>query len=107
MDVGPLEAKPLRFPPGRVEIRFDEPHRQAYRAIYARYQTFLDPNLPVLRERDLDGRPVKLTRAQLDALNRAFALLAGVSRVDGKPRNVYEAQERHKSRQTKKIQFLS
>lgn len=107
MDVEPLEGKSVRFPPGRVEVRFDESRRQAYRAIYARYHTFLDPDLPVLRERDLDGRAIKLTRAQLAALNSAFARLATVSKVDGKPGSVYEAQARVKSRQTKKIQYLS
>lgn len=104
MDIEPVSGKRLRFPPGHVEIRLNEDHERAYRALYARYRTVID-GLPVLRERDFDGRPVKVTRAQLDALNRAFASLGEVA----KPRTAtaFAQQEQTKNRLFKKLQYLS
>ncbi len=102
MEIEPVEAKPLRFPPGRYEVRLDDGHRQAYRRLYQRYQSFLT-GLPVLRERDFDGRPVRVTKRQLDALTEAFAKLNEERRAS----SVFEKQEEATTRLFKKTQFLS
>jgi hypothetical protein len=99
----PIEGNPVRFPPGRVEIRLDERHKSAYRRLYARYQSIL-AGLPVLRARDFDGRAVKVTPSELDALNRAFASL----QPDGAaPENAFARQEASRTKLFKRLQFLS
>lgn len=100
----PVAGTPLRFPPGRVEVRLGADHRSLYRRLYARYRTILD-GLPVLREdRDFDGRPVRMTRAQLDALNAAFAALEAPRH----PRDgVFGDQEAQKTSLFKRTLFLS
>ena len=99
----PIIGTPVRFPPGRVAIRLSEDHRSAYRRLYARYCTILD-GLPVLRDRDFDGRLVKVSRAQLDALNRAFSSLDQPPAAEtGTP---FEAQEHAKNRLYRKTQYL-
>jgi hypothetical protein len=104
MDIETVVGRPVRFPPGRLAVRLDELHKLAYNRLYARYRTLLD-DLPVLRERDFDGRPVHLKAAQLQALNRGFASLADDA---GTPvLGVFDGQERSKSHLSKKIQFLS
>jgi hypothetical protein len=102
--IEPIEGTRVRFPPGRVAIRLDERHRRAYRALYARYGTIL-LDMPVLRERDFGGRPVKVTPRQLDALNNAFASLQEA----GEPAagDAFEAQERGRTRLFKRLQHLS
>jgi hypothetical protein len=104
MPYEPITGKPVRFPPGRVEVRLDAGHRSLYRRIYAAYRTILD-GLPVLREdRDFDGRAVRMTPAQLEALNRAFAAAsAEPSDSDG----VFGAQEAGRTGLFKRLQFLS
>ena len=99
----PIVGKPVRFPPGRVRVHLDAGQRSTYRALYARYRTFLD-DLPVLRDRDFDGRGVLMTEAQLEALNRG---LASVAASDTNTQGVFDAQERAKSRLFKKLQYLS
>ena len=69
MDIEPIEGKPVRFPPGRLEIRLDERHRLAYRRLYQHYRSFLS-EMPVLRERDFNGRPIKATYRTYDPLTR-------------------------------------
>jgi hypothetical protein len=103
MEIQPVTARPVRFPPGRVSVYLDESHRLAYKWLYARYRTLVD-DLPVLRERDFGGKPVMMTRAQLEALNRGFASLN-----DAGPPNlsVFDRQEQSKSRMSKKVQYLS
>jgi hypothetical protein len=100
----PVTGRPVRFPPGRVEVKLDERHRRAYRELYARYRTLLD-DLPVLRDRDFDGRSVKLTPRQLEALNEAFASLeqAPAPRT-GDP---FDGQEQGRTGLFKRIQYLS
>jgi hypothetical protein len=100
----PISGKPVRWPPGRVEIRLSEAHRNAYRALYARYQSIL-AGLPVLRDRDFDGRPVKVKPAQLEALNRALASLGELPK--GPIGTAYASQEAAKSRRFKRLQYLS
>ena len=101
--IEPVVGAPVRFPPGRVAIRLDERHRSAYRRLYAAYRTILD-GLPVLCERDFDGRAVKVTPAQLEALNAAFA---GLSAGEAKPGSVFEAQESARTKLFKRLQHLS
>jgi len=104
MDIEPISGERVRIPPGRVRIRLNEDHKRAYRALYARYRTVID-GLPVLRDRDFNGRGVTVTQAQLDALNRAFASLGEA----GKPRmtTAFAQQEQTKNRLFKKLQYLS
>lgn len=104
MEYSPIQGKTVRFPPGRVQIQLTPEHRIGYRALYARYQSILG-GLPVLRERDFDGRNVLVTAAQLEALNGAFAKLAG---QDGShPATAFESQEEARRRLFKRLQYLS
>jgi hypothetical protein len=99
-----IEGKPVRFPPGKVAITLDQDRLMDYRRLYARSATDL-AGLPKLRDRDFDGRTVKISPSELDALNRAFARLhAPASRQTG---TVFEAQERNKTRLFKRLQHLS
>ena len=102
MEIGPVEAKPLRFPPGRFEIRLDDRQRQAYRQLYQKYQSFLT-GMPVLRERDFDGRPIRVTGSELGALNAAFARL----NEQRDSTSVFGNQEEATTRLFKKTQYLS
>jgi hypothetical protein len=104
MELEPLRGKPVRIPPGHVAVKLSHEYRRAYRALYAHYGTVLE-GLPVLRERDFDGRTVKLKAEQLEALNRALARLAG-TKPEG-ARGAFEAQERTKNRLFKRLQYLS
>ncbi len=101
--IEPITGKALRFPPGRVEIKLDAPHRSAYRALYARYQSY-NAGLPVLRERDFDGRSVKVTQQELDALNAAFASLSVTSE---RGESAFGGQESTKTKLYKRTQYLS
>lgn len=104
VEIEPVQGTPVRIPPGRVAIRLSEAHRNAYRRLYNSYQTHL-AGLPVLRDRDFDGRAVKVTAAQLEALNRAFAGL--VDEADKGSGAVFEAQADARSRLFKRTQYLS
>ena len=104
MSIEPVAGKPLRIPPGFVKVRLNGDHRRAYRHLYARYGTILD-GLPVLREdRDFDGRPVRMRRSQLEALNRAFAALDAESSPGP---SVFDAQQHGKTRLFKRLLYLS
>ena len=103
MALAPLAGKPVRIPPGRVEVRLNAEHRRIYRALYAGYRTIID-GLPALRDRDFDGRAVKMPPNQLEALNRAFASFdAPAASAAG----VFDAQESQKTSLFKRLQFLS
>ena len=104
MKIEPVQGTPARFPPGRVAIRLGAQHQLAYRRLYNEYRTILD-GLPVLRDRDFDGRAVKVTPGQAEALNRAFASLAEVP--PARAGAVFEAQADARSRLFKRIQYLS
>ncbi|MBI5285727.1 MAG: hypothetical protein HY874_11595 [Chloroflexi bacterium] len=104
MAIEPVSGQPARFPPGRVVIRLGEEHRRAYRTLYGHYRTVID-GLPVLRERDFDGRAVRVTAAQLAALNRAFAALPEPGEARGT--SAFSAQEQAKNRLFKRLQYLS
>jgi hypothetical protein len=99
----PVVGTPVRIPPGRVQVRLNDAHRRAYRTLYARYRTVID-GLPALRDRDFDGRPVRITPSQLEALNNALADLAG---VDQPRTGVFDAQEAGRTRLFKRLQHLS
>jgi hypothetical protein len=103
MDFQPIEGRPVRFPPGRVEVRLAPEHRRLYRALYARYRTIID-GLPILRDRDFDGRAIRITPAQLEALNAAFAALSA-SKPSGE--GTFGAQEAGRTGLFKRLQYLS
>lgn len=103
MPYEPIVGAPLRFPPGRVAVRLEEGHRLAYRRLYQHYQSVL-AGLPVLRDRDFDGRAVRMTARELAALNRA---LAGLEAPVDAPQDPFEAQEQVRTRLFKRLQFLS
>lgn len=94
----------MRWPPGRVQIRLTQEHRNAYRGLYAHYQSIL-AGLPVLRDRDFGGRPVTVKPAQLAALNRALATLSEPPK--GLIGSAYASQEAARSRLFKRLQYLS
>ncbi|MEX2245058.1 MAG: hypothetical protein WEC75_00045 [Dehalococcoidia bacterium] len=104
MALQPIEGTPLRFPPGRVEVRLDASYLHPYMTLYGRYRSYLE-GLPVLRERDFEGRPMKLSQQQLASLNRALRSLNGAAAKP--PRSAFEAQEASKTRLSKRLQHLS
>ena len=104
MEIPPIEAKSGGLRPGRVTVHLGEEHRRAYEVLYGQYRTIFD-SLPVLREQDFDGRAVSMTKAELGALNEAFASLAKPEElVSDSP---FERQERAKQRLFKRLQYLS
>jgi hypothetical protein len=103
MEFEPIVGKPVRFPPGRVEVRLNAGHHRAYRTLYARYATNTD-GLPVLRDRDFDGRSVKMAPAQLEALNAAFRALTEDA---ARGASAFGAQEAGRTGLFKRLQFLS
>ena len=104
MELPPIEAKSGGLRPGRVSVQLGPEHRRGYELLYGQYRTIFD-SLPVLRERDFGGRPISMTRAQLEALNRAFASLAGPE--EPAAASPFEAQDRTKRRLFKRLQYLS
>ena len=71
---------------------------------YARASTDLF-GLPALRERDFDGREVKLSRDELDRLNDALARYGAPPEPE--TGSVFETQERYKTALFKRLQYLS
>ena len=104
MEVPPVEPKSNGLRLGRVTVHLGPEHRKAYEVLYSQYRTIFD-SLPVLQERDFDGRAVSMTKAQLEGLNRAFASLAKPAEPDGM--SPFEIQERAKRRLFKRLQYLS
>lgn len=104
MEVPPIEAKSGGLRPGRVTIRLDAEHRRAYEVLYSQYRTIFD-SLPVLRERDFDGRPVTVTKAQFEALQQAFASLAAPEQAASD--SPFARQAQAKQRLFKRLQHLS
>lgn len=99
-----IQGRPALFPPGMVTIKLTPAHRSAYRRLYALSATDL-AGLPKLRDRDFDGRPVKVAQRELDALNRALAGLQGPPPAAAG--SAFEAQERSRTRLFKRLQHLS
>lgn len=104
MEIPPIEAKSGGLRPGRVRVRLGPEHRKAYEVLYSHYGTIFD-SLPVLGERDFEGRAVSMTKAQLAALIQGFAGLSEAE--EASPESPFEAQERVKRRLFKRLQFLS
>lgn len=104
MVLAPIEGKPVRFPPGKIAVRLTQEHWRAYRELYASYQSIL-AGLPVLRERDFDGRRVLMSPQQLESLNGALASLDGPP--GGKPGSAFGSQEASRSGLFKRLQYLS
>lgn len=103
MEYEPISGTPTRFPPGRVRIRLSQGYRRPYRTLYARYQSIL-AGVPVLRDRDFDGRTFTITATELDALNRALGVLGN----DSSPGEAaFSSQEAGRSRLFKRLQYLS
>ncbi len=102
----PIIGTPARVPRGHVAVRLDAAYRLPYRRLYRRYQTQL-AGLPVLRDRDFDGRVVKMRPEELAALNTALAGFLGGSRDGTAPATPFTAQERTRTRLFKRLQFLS
>lgn len=101
----PIVGTPVRIPPGHVAVRLDARYRLPYRRLYRRYQTEL-AGLPVLRDRDFDGRVVKMRGQELEALNVALARVLGGA-TDGRRPTPFGAQERVRTSLFKRLQFLS
>jgi hypothetical protein len=104
MDIPPVEAKSSGLRPGRVIVRLTAEHRRAYEIVYAQYRSIFD-SLPVLRERDFDGRPVRMTRTEFDSLSRAFASLSAPETTASE--SPFAHQERAKQQLFKRLQYLS
>jgi hypothetical protein len=104
MEFQSIQGQPVRFPPGKVAIKLKPELWLPYKRLYARAGTSLS-RLPRLRERDFDGRTVKITPTELASLNRGLARLqAPRKRETG---TVFEAQEQGKTRLFKRPQYLS
>ncbi|MEX2225997.1 MAG: hypothetical protein WEB52_06065 [Dehalococcoidia bacterium] len=104
MEHRPIEGRPVRFPPGKVAVTLGKERQSDYRRLYSRASTDL-AGLPALRDRDFDGRTVKIAQSELDALNRALAGLQTPPPREGQ--SVFRAQERNKTRLFKRLQHLS
>jgi hypothetical protein len=104
MSLEPITGTAVRFPPGRIAVRLGPQYLLPYQRLYKHYQTQVTA-LPILRTQDFDGRVVKLTPAQLDALNAAFATYG--EPTNGSGGDVFAAQERGRTRLFKRTQFLS
>ena len=105
MEFEPIKGKRALVPPGMLAVKLDPALWQPYRRLHQAYQSYLS-GLPMLAERDFDGkRAVKMTPRQLEALNAAFANLAGDDESQG--RTVFEAQGQARSKLFKRLQYLS
>lgn len=99
-----ITGTPVRFPPGRIAVRLGPQYLLPYQRLYKHYQTQVT-DLPILRTQDFDGRVVKLTPAQVDALNEAFDRYGAPT--NGVGGDVFAAQERGRTKLFKRTQFLS
>jgi len=104
MPFEPIQGRPLRFPPGRVEIHLGPDRLLEYKRLYALSSTDL-AGLPKLRDRDFDGRAVSVSKRELDALNAALVRLHAPSPRD--TGSVFEAQEQTRTRLIKRTLYLS
>lgn len=105
MEFTPITGRRTLAPPGFIAVKLDQKLWLPYKRLHASYQAYI-AGLPMLAERDFDGkRNVKLTPAQLKALNTAFSKLADGGAAS--PTNVFEAQEEARTRLFKRLQYLS
>ena len=101
--VDPIIGHSVRFPPGHVSITLSAEHRRAYLRLYGTYFPLAD--MPALKDRDFDGRSIKMSRPQLAALNRRFRALA--DEADPGPPGAFRDQEQSLAKHFKEMQFLS
>ena len=99
----PIVGQNVRFPPGHVAIRLNADHRRAYLRLYGNYFPLAD--VPALKDRDFDGRSVRMSRSQLAALNRRFRAL--VDEADAGPPGGFRDQEQSLEKHFKQMQSLS
>lgn len=106
MDFEPLHGKRVLLgPPGIVGVKLPPELWQPYKRLHGKYQAYL-AGLPMLAVRDFDGkRTVRMTPAQLEALNEALAKV--LAEPAGAPETVFEAQEDARTRLFKRLQYLS
>ena len=71
--------------------------------LYGTYFPLTD--VPALKDDDLDGRSVRMSKRQLAALNRRFLALADVA--DPGPPGTFRDQEQSLEKNAKAMQFLS
>jgi hypothetical protein len=102
----PLKGKRVLLgPPGVIAVRLPPDLWPTYQRLHASYAAYL-VGLPMLARRDFDGkRAVRMSSAQLNALNQAFARELGDT--DAEPLTVFEAQEEGRTTLFKRLQFLS
>lgn len=101
VEIPPIVGKRIFFPPGHVAICLDDGHRRAYLRLYG--LSWPLPGVPELKDRDFDGRTIKLTRSQLAALNLAFLSPRDHARTGR--RSAFEAQEQFLTKHFKEMQF--
>ena len=99
----PIVGESVRFPPGHVAIKLNADHRRAYLRLYGNYFPLAD--VPALKDRDFDGRAVKMSKSQLAALNRRFQALADEAHPG--PPGAFSEQEQSLEKHFKEMQFLS
>ena len=102
-ELAPIGGNPIFLRPGSTRIRLNEEHRHAYRRLYG--LVFPLAGVPALRDRDFDGRAMTVSKAQLEALNRAFASLDRYGHA--RAHNAFEGQERLLTERFQEMQFLS
>jgi hypothetical protein len=93
----------LSWRPGHVRIALDDGYRRAYLLLYG--ASFPLDDVPALKDRDFDGRPITMSRNELAALNRRLQALRHVP--DGGPPGTFRDQERSFTDTSRKTQFLS
>jgi len=103
LTVGTIIGEKVLLPPGHVRVTLNREHRRAYLHLYG--QSFPLTDVPALSDHDFDGRSIKMSRPQLEALNRRFRALADAA--DPAPRDAFRDQERSVTRNFKAMQFLS
>ena len=101
VEIPPIVGKRIFVPPGRVAICLDDGDRRAYLRLYG--LSWPLPGVPELKDRDFDGRTIKLTRSQLAALYLALVSLLDHARTGR--RSAFEAQEQFLTKHFKEMQF--
>lgn len=97
----PLIGQRVLFRRGRLRITLNDEHRHAYRRLYG--HSFPLADMPALKGRDFDGRPVTMSVPQLAALNRRLVAEQGHPRRT----SAFDLQDRVLAEHFKKMQFLS
>jgi hypothetical protein len=101
--VSPIIGRPVWFPRGYVSITLNAEHRREYRRLYGMY--FPLPDVPALKDRDFEGRSIKVRKSQLAALNRRLLTLIDDANTD--PPSAFRDQEESLTKNAHEILFLS